>query len=78
MGRGDYQYKLMARGKGWLKVAEANLPNFKLFMGELAAWQATLDSATIQRYLDMGFLPFVSSLDNAIEAFRAKNTGKGY
>ena len=67
MGKGDYEYILLSRGRDWLRLAEAKLPNYKLFISELEAWQATLDSKTIQRYLSMGFLPFVSGLDDAIE-----------
>lgn len=67
MGQGDYEYILLSRGRDWLRLAEARLPNYKLFISELKAWQATLDSKTIQRYLSMGFLPFVSGLDDAIE-----------
>jgi len=66
IGNGDFEYKLLSRGKTWLRVAERNLPNFQLFISELEAWQSTLDEKFVLRLMGLGFLPFVAALDTAI------------
>lgn len=67
-GKGDYEYKLLARGKSWLRLAEANLPNYELFIRELTAWRASLTAKSIEGYMSLGFLPFVNALDKALSS----------
>ncbi len=38
-GSGTFQYRLLARGKGWLEVARRDLPMASQFEAELKAWQ---------------------------------------
>ena len=65
-GNGDYEYKLLPRGRSWLRVAERNLPNFRTFIAELEAWQSTLDQKRVLWLMSLGFLLFVAAFDAAI------------
>ena len=67
---GDWEYSLTAKGKKWLRLAALYLPNYRLFMAELKAWQANLASETINELMSMGFIPFVAMLDGMIHGIK--------
>jgi len=74
---GKYQYQLLPKAKSWLRLAKLYLPNYKVFMGELAAWQRNLADAEVDELLSVPFSEFIASLDGLIKEFQ-KNNGKGY
>lgn len=41
-GTGDYEYRLLSRGRDWLEVARRDLPAAKRFEAELRQWQVTI------------------------------------
>ena len=60
-GQGDYEYKLLTKGKTWLKLAAGNLPNFPAFRQEQKAWQELVESS-FTHLLSLGFVYFVEEL----------------
>lgn len=64
-GLGDYEYKLQARGREWLAIARAELPNYGRFISELMAWQAHIRPKWTE-FMAMPFHKFVDSLHEAV------------
>jgi hypothetical protein len=60
---GDYEYQVTKHGRDWLKIAERDLPSYRVFMGQLMAWQAELRRGdTVEHMLAVPFSEFVSDL----------------
>ena len=74
---GRYEYHLTAKGKSWLRLATRYLPNYRLFMAELKAWQRNLADAEVAELLSVPFKEFIDALDGLIKEFQ-KNNGRGY
>ncbi len=60
-GEGDYEYKLLAKGKSWLALAKAELPNARKFQAELKSWRESLPVLG-SGLLELPFNSFVSEL----------------
>lgn len=70
---GRYEYQLTAKGKSWLRLAARFLPNYKVFIAELKAWQANMADAEVDELLSVPFNQFIASLDCMIREFKKNN-----
>lgn len=69
IGEGDYMYQLLPKGRSWLKLALAQLPNAHLFIAELQTWQRDVMSpARYQEYSKMPFDDFVEKLHKLVKS----------
>lgn len=67
IGEGDYMYQLLAKGRSWLKLALAQLPNAHIFMEELNTWRSvTMSPDRFQEYRDLPFSRFVAGLHELV------------
>jgi len=76
---GDYEYAARDKAYDWLSLASKNLPNHKAFIGELVAWQTTIEP-DFDKLLAMPFSKFILEYVKAIKAFersQAKATKAG-
>lgn len=69
IGEGDYMYQLLAKGRSWLKLALAQLPNAHIFTAELEKWQTiTMHPARFEEYRALPFNEFVARLHELVKA----------
>lgn len=69
IGEGDYMYQLSAKGKSWLKLALAQLPNANIFVKELETWQKdVMVPAVFSEYRSLPFNDFVARLHGLVKA----------
>jgi hypothetical protein len=69
IGEGDYMYQLLAKGRSWLKLALAQLPNARLFTKELETWQKNgMYPSRFAEFRALPFNEFVVGLHELVEA----------
>ena len=69
IGEGDYMYQLLVKGRSWLKLALAQLPNAHIFIAELEKWQTiTVYPARFEEYRALPFNEFVAGLHELVKA----------
>lgn len=56
---GGYEYRLLAKGRRWLKLAREYLPNYSLFMGQLQEHRAKLSDKGVEKLLAVTWQEFV-------------------
>jgi hypothetical protein len=80
IGEGDYMYQLLAKGRSWLKLALAQLPNAHVFTTELQTWQRdVMYPAKYEEYRALSFTDFVARLHELVKANNSlKKHGKRY
>lgn len=59
---GDYEYRIKAPAKSWLRYAMRDLPNFPVFRKELHAWQSKVTQDDADVMMALPFTDFVSTL----------------
>jgi len=74
IGEGDYMYQLLAKGRSWLKLALAQLPNAQTFTTELETWQREVMHPT--RFKEYRVLPFNEFVAGLHELVKANNSLK--
>ena len=69
IGEGDYMYQILTKGRSWLKLALAQLPNARIFTTELQTWQRdVMYPARYEEYRVLSFNDFVAQLHELVKA----------
>ncbi len=73
-------YQLLVKGRTWLELALAQLPNASTFTTELQTWQRdVMYPARYEEYRALPFNDFVTQLHELVKANNSpKKQGKGY
>ncbi|MFC1984197.1 hypothetical protein ACFLVO_04225 [Chloroflexota bacterium] len=71
IGEGDYMYQLLAKGRSWLNLALAQLPNAHIFIKELDTWQSEIMyPARFEEYMVLPFNEFVVRLHEQVKVLK--------
>ncbi len=71
IGEGDYMYQLLAKGRSWLKLALAQLPNAHIFTKELETWQSEIMyPVRFEEYRTLPFNDFILRLHELVKVLK--------
>ena len=70
IGQGDFQYKILVRGRSWQKLALEYLPNAPIFIEDLNRWQHSISQEKYEQMLKLKFKDFVAELNRMIKTNR--------
>ena len=70
IGEGDFQYKILSKGRSWQKLALEHLPNALIFIEELNRWQHSISQEKYEQMLQLKFKDFVAELNRMIKESR--------
>jgi hypothetical protein len=75
IGEGDFAYRILAKGRSWLKLALAQLPNAPTFSRELENWQTkVMYQSRFEQFRALPFNEFVAGLHELVKANRSTKT----